>query len=115
MDGETLTWLFLIGGLILMALEVLLPGGVALFLGISAVGVGALRFLGLLSDPLAATFTWLASSVALTIVIRPFIKKFFQGETSFKFADEDYEAIDQIVEVVEPVTDADSSGTITGV
>lgn len=112
MDGETLTWIFLIGGVILMILEALLPGGVAFFLGISGIGVGLLRWLGILSDPASAVMAWLFSSVALTIAIRPFIKKYFKGETSYKFADEDYEAIDKIVDVVEPVTDKNDSGRI---
>jgi len=112
MDGESLTWVFIVGGIILMILETLLPGGVAFFLGISGLGVGLLRYLGFLSDPFVATFAWLFSSVALTIIIRPFIKKYFKGETSYKFADEDYEAIDKIVDVVETVNESDNSGRI---
>lgn len=112
MDSETLTWLFIGGGILLMILEFLLPGGVALFLGVSGLTVGLLRWIGLLSDPFWAVFAWLFLSVSLTIVIRPFIRKYLKGERSFKFADEDYEAIDQLVEVVETVNDTDNSGRI---
>lgn len=112
MDGESLTWIFIIGGIVLMILETFLPGGVAFFLGISGLGVGLLRYLGLLSDPFVATFAWLFSSVALTIAIRPFIGKYFKGDTFYKFADEDYEAIDQIVDVVETVNETDNNGRI---
>lgn len=112
MDSDFLTWLFFGGGIALMVLEAVLPGGVAFFLGLSGVGIGVLRFLGLLADPISATMAWLFSSVALTIAIRPFIKKYFRGDTFYKFADEDYEAIDQIVEVVESINDLDNSGRI---
>jgi inner membrane protein len=112
MDGETLTWVFLAGGLILMILETVLPGGVALFLGISGVGVGILRFFGLLSDPITAVAVWLLTSVGLTIAIRPFIKKYLKSETSFKYADEDYEAMDQVAEVISELSDKDNSGRI---
>ncbi|MEX2602036.1 MAG: NfeD family protein [Balneolaceae bacterium] len=112
MDGEIITWIFLIGGMLLMILETLLPGGVAFFLGLSGLGVGVLRYLGFLSDPLTAMMIWLFSSVGLTIAIRPFIKKYFRGETSYKFADEDYEAIDQVVDVVEPISDENNLGRI---
>ncbi len=95
-----------------MILETLLPGGVALFLGISGVGVGVLRWLGFLTDPFWSVFWWLITSLGLTIVIRPFIKRYLKGDRSFKFADEDYEAIDKIVDVVEKVTDFDNSGRI---
>lgn len=112
MDSETLTWLFLAGGIILMILETVLPSGVAFFLGFSGLTVGIIRWLGFLLNPLSAIFVWLTLSVSLTILIRPFIRKYLKGERSFKFADEDYEAIDQVVEVIERVNDTDNSGRI---
>jgi membrane protein implicated in regulation of membrane protease activity len=112
MDGEILTWVFLIGGILLMVLETLLPGGVAFLLGLSGLGVGVLRYFGFLADPFTATVVWLLSSTALTIAIRPFINKYFKGETSYKLADEDYEAMDQIVEVIEPIDELSNDGRI---
>ena len=112
MDSEILTWLFIGGGLILMLLELFVPGGVALILGISGLGVGLLRFLGLLTDPGSAVAVWLLSSIGLTLAIRPFIKKYFKSDTFTKIADEDYEAMDKIAEVTEPLTDHDNSGRI---
>lgn len=112
MDGEILTWIFLIGGVILMLLEMALPTGVAITLGISGLIMGVLRFIGFFEDPMTATMAWLFLSIALTIVIRPIIKKYFPGESSVKFADEDYEAMDQIVEVTEPLNDMNNEGRI---
>lgn len=112
MDGEVITWIFLIGGIVLMLLEALVPGGVTFLLGFSGLTVGILRYFGFLQDPFTATFAWLLSSMALTVLIRPFIKKYFPGDTFSKFADEDYEAMDQIVQVVEPINDEDNSGRI---
>lgn len=112
MDGEILTWVFLVGGILLMISEALVPGGVAFLLGLTGLAVGALRFFGFLEEPTAAIFTWLFASTAFTIMIRPFIKKYFPAETSFKYADEDYEAMDQVVEVLEPINDIDNSGRI---
>lgn len=112
MDGEIITWVFVIGGIVLMLLEALIPGGVTFLLGLSGLTVGVLRYFGFLEDPFTATFAWLLSSMALTILIRPFIKKYFPGETFSKFADEDYEAMDQVVDVVEPVNELDNTGRI---
>lgn len=112
MDGEILTWVFLIGGILLMVLETLLPGGVAFLLGLSGLGIGILRYFGFLADPFTATVVWLLSSTALTIAIRPLFNKYFKGETSYKLADEDYEAMDQIVEVIEPINDLNNDGRI---
>jgi len=112
MDAELLTWIFLGGGILLMILEFIVPSGLALFLGISGLSVGILRFLGILTGAGSSIAAWLILSVALTIVIRPFIKKYFKAESFFKYADEDYEAMDQIVDVLETVNDEDNSGKI---
>ena len=77
MDSETLTWIFLLGGIILMALETVLPSGIAFILGFSGLLVGILRFLGIFADPTTATIVWFFTSVILTVVALPFIKKYF--------------------------------------
>lgn len=95
-----------------MILETVLPSGTAFTLGLGGVIVGLLRFLGIFIDPMSATMAWLFISIGLILMIRPFIKKYFGGETSYKFADEDYEAMDQVVDVLEPINDQDNSGRI---
>ena len=95
-----------------MLLESLLPSGFALVLGFSGILVGLLRFLGLLSDPTTATLAWFLTSMVLTVGALPFIKKYFGGESTFKVADEDYEAMDQIVDVVEDINDKNNEGRI---
>lgn len=112
MDGEILTWIFLIGGILLMALETLIPSGAALTLGFSGVVVGLLRFLGLLASPGSAAAAWLVISVGLILIIRPLANKYFGDNTFYKYADEDYEAMDQIVEAVETINELDNSGRI---
>jgi len=107
-----LTWIFLIGGIILMVLETVIPSGMALILGFSGLLVGILRFLGMLNDPTTATLAWFITSVVLTVGALPFIKKYFGGEATFKYADEDYEAMDQIVDVVEDINDLNNEGRI---
>lgn len=112
MDSELLTWIFLIGGVTLVVLETVIPSGTAITLGVSGIIVGLLRLLGLFSNPMTATMAWLFISIGLVLVLRPLVKKYFGGETSFKFADEDYEAMDQVVDVLEPINDTDNSGRI---
>lgn len=112
MDGETLTWIFLVGGIALMILETLIPGGVSFFLGFSGVLVGILRYFGIILEPGTSILTWLATSIGLILIFRPLLMKYWGGESFFKLADEDFEAMDQIVEVVEPINDQDNSGRI---
>lgn len=112
MDADILTWIFLGGGLLLMLLEFATPGGVALFLGFSGLVVGLLRFFDILTSTGGSVAAWLILSVGLTIAIRPFVRKYLKPESSFKYADEDYEAMDQVAEVIEEVNDYDNSGKI---
>lgn len=112
MEGDLLTWVFMIGGVLLIFLEAVVPGGIAFLLGLSGLGVGVIRYFGFLDDPLTAVVVWLLSSTLMTLAIRPFINKYFKGESSYKFADEDYEAMDQVVEVIEPVNDLNNEGRI---
>ncbi|CAN5223384.1 hypothetical protein BH23BAC3_BH23BAC3_35770 [soil metagenome] len=112
MEADLLTWIFLGGGIILMILELILPGGLALFLGFSGLSVGILRILGILSGTATSIAAWLILSVALTILIRPFLNRYFKPESYTKYADEDYEAMDQVVEVIETVNEDDNRGKI---
>jgi membrane protein implicated in regulation of membrane protease activity len=112
MDGPTITWIFLIGGFILMVLELVLPSGISLILGFSGVLVAAIRWLGFLEDPITATLIWLLMSVFITLVSLPFIRRHFGGESTFKLANEDYEAMDQVVDVVESVDENSSEGRV---
>lgn len=112
MDGETITWIFLIGGIILMALELVLPTGMAVILGFSGLVIGLIRLLGILNDPITATLAWVILSTLLSVISLPLLKKYFGGETTFKVANEDYEAMDQIVDVVEAIDDETNEGRI---
>src|SRR5690625_1222395 len=71
-DADTITWIFLAGGSILMVLELMLPGGLAFFLGFSGVIVGILRWLGIVSDPGISVTAWLLLAVGLTVARRTF-------------------------------------------
>lgn len=112
MDAETLTMIFFIGGIVLMIIETLIPGGVSFFLGVSGLLVGVLRWMGILEDPATSVITWLFTSVALILAMRPLLMKYWGGESSYKLANEDVEAMDQVVDVVESVNPDDNSGRI---
>ncbi len=103
LDPTLLTWAFVVGGALLMLIEAVVPGGIAFFLGIGGVGVGGLRALGLLVDPLSSVVTWVFLSTGLTIALRPLMLRFVQGDVSLAMTDEDAEAMGETVTVVEAV------------
>ena len=103
LDPTFLTWTFVVGGLLLMVLETVVPGGVAGFLGLGGLVIAGLRALGLLVDPWTAVITWVFLSVGLTIALRPLAMRFVQGDISLALTDEDAEAMGETVMVVEEV------------
>ncbi|MFO8232424.1 MAG: NfeD family protein [Longimonas sp.] len=111
MDAELLTWIFLLGGVLLMILETVLPGGVAFFLGVGGLLTAGLRLLGLVSDPVVSVLVWMFVSTGLTIALRPLAVRYLGGDFSFAMTDEDAEAMGQTVTVVEPL-DEESAGRI---
>ncbi len=101
MDPSLITWIFFVGGMLLMLLETILPGGVAFFLGAGGLVIAALRAIGLLVDPVTAVLVWVFLSTALTIALRPIAMRYFGGDISMKMTDEDAEAMGQTVKVIE--------------
>lgn len=95
-----------------MLIETILPGGISFFLGFSGLLIGALRWLGILADPATSIIAWLFTSIGLILAMRPLLMKYWGGESSYKLANEDVEAMDQVVDVIEPVNAEDTSGRI---
>ena len=113
MSPETITWLWLLGGIILIASELFLPGLVAVFLGLGAMLVALLRWLGLV-DSLAYSFTaWFVSSLALLLVLRSTLQRFVPSETSFTRLEEDTDQFGAVAEVIEAVSPGHTDGRIS--
>lgn len=112
MFGSVLTWIFIGIGILLMIIEAAVPAGVLVFFGISGIIVGILRFFGIINNLGPSLGLWLGFSIVLIVALRPLLKKLVGGKSFFKLANEDYEAIDQVVDVVEPVGTLEDPGRI---
>ena len=113
MSPDTMTWLWLIAGILLVASELFLPGLVAVFLGLGAMLVALLRWLGLI-DGLAYSFTaWFVSSLALLVVVRSALQRFVPSETSFTPLEEDVDLFGAVAEGVETVSPEHKDGRIS--
>ena len=85
MDIDTITWLWLICGLVLMVSEIFVPGLVVVFLGLSAILVAAGRWLGFI-DGLMNSFTfWFVFSLMSVLGIRGLINKLLPGNVFRRF------------------------------
>jgi membrane protein implicated in regulation of membrane protease activity len=106
------TWAWFAGGAILMALELALPGMVAVFLGLAAVVVGLGRWIGLWSSAMGSLTAWFILSIAFLVLLRSLVARWFPSEATQSPTDEDVAAYGQIVEVLTEVNAAQPQGRI---
>ena len=103
---DTITWLWLIAGLLLIATELFIPGLVVCFLGAAAILVAAFRWLGLVSGLMESFTVWFVTSIVLLIGLRHFLMRWIPSESTYTVADEDVDAVGSIVEVVQTVSES---------
>lgn len=112
MDMDTLIWLWIIGGGLLILSELFIPGMITFFLGLSAFVVALGYKFGFLGSVLSGFATWFITSLFSVFVLREFAQKLLPGDSSYKAVNEDMDAFGEIVEVVEDVKAADDNGRI---
>ena len=84
-----------------------------MFLGLGALVVALLRWLGLI-DSLAYSFTaWFVSSLAFIVFLRSTLQRFVPSETSFTPLEEDSDLFGAVAEVVETVSSSHTDGRIS--
>lgn len=112
LDADIITLAWLIVGLLLIGGEVFIPGLVAVFLGMGALLVAGLRYIGLIDGMVASLFVWMGASVGFTYTLRNTLRKFLPAETERGQIDEGIAALGEIVEVLTDVNEQDASGRI---
>lgn len=97
-------WLWIYAGAVLVLLELVVPGFVLCFFGLSAATVGVLRFVFGEAFTLAwqlAAFS--AFSVVYIVLLRRFLKKIFVGSMVSDGTDFDNESVGRIGRVTEAI------------
>lgn len=92
-----------IAGAIMIVLEFIIPGGIIVFLGVSAGIVGGAIYLGLITSIFSAFLAWFIVSIFSILVLRSFFMKYFEGDSKVQNVDEDAALVGMLVEVVEQV------------
>ena len=87
----------------MVILESLVPGGIIIFLGFSAIIVGGGLYMGYINDMVTAFLTWFILSIVSMLFLRSLFIKYFEGDTSLDNVDEDEDLKGGIVEVVEEI------------
>ena len=102
----TCAWLWIYAGAALMLLELVAPGFILCFFGLSAATVGALRFaLGEMLTPAGQLAAFSVFSVLYILVLRRYLKKVFVGgkvETKTDFDNESVGRTGKVVQAIQP-------------
>ena len=104
--------IWIIAGIVLIILELVVPGMVLVFLGAGALAVALLIWLGAIETWVSALTVWFISSLALLAGLRSFFYRLMPGEAEEGAStDEDVDAFGAVVEVVETIA-PDAPGRI---
>lgn len=105
-DMLTCAWLWIYAGAALMLLELIAPGFILCFFGLSAATVGVLRFaFGDSFTPTWQLAAFSAFSVLYIVVLRHYLKKVFVGgkvETRTDFDNESVGRVGRVTEAIDP-------------
>ena len=91
-------------GLFLMLSELLVPGGIVVFLGVSAMIVSGAVYLGWITSVTNALITWFIISIIFMFTLRSLFMKYFEGDSEIQEVDEKNEIIGKEVTVIEEIS-----------
>lgn len=94
---------WLIVGIVLILSEFVIPGGIVVFLGLSALVVSLGFYFQLITNHLNGFLTWFIVSIFLMLFLRSLFIRYFEGDSSIQNVDEDSEILGSIVLVVEDI------------
>ena len=95
------TWIVV--GVVLIVLELIVPGAVLVFLGAGALLIAFFIWLGLIQTWVTSITAWFISSLVLLLVLRSFFQRFVSGDVEKQSTDEDIDAYGDVVDVVETI------------
>lgn len=98
-----LAWIWLVFGIVLMALELVVPGLVVVFLGLAALLVAGGLGLGLIGGWVGALTAWFVTSTVLTLGLRSAFTRFLPGSSRKQLTDEDLDAFGEVAIVLSEV------------
>jgi membrane protein implicated in regulation of membrane protease activity len=99
-------------GIFLILAELIIPGGIVVFLGTSALIVAASLHFGLIESWLHAFTLFFISSIILLIIFRNLGQKMVGGDSTIENTDENLDAFGTEVDVIETIGPGNKKGRI---
>ena len=103
---------WLVVGVILIFSEMIIPGGIVIFLGASCLIIAALIWLGLVTTWVTALTLFFIISLALIILLRSVVARFAGGDYSEGNTVEILDDVGQLVEILETIGPGNKVGRI---
>lgn len=109
-ENDVIFWTGL--GVLLMVAEIIIPGGIVVFLGLSSLIVaGSIQF-GLIDGWVHALTLWFISSILLLLLFRNLTQKFVGGDESVDNTDEELDLFGKLVTVSETIGPGETKGRV---
>ena len=105
------TWIVL--SIVFAVAEIVIPGGVVFFLGVSCAIVATSLWMGIVTTWVNVLSLFFISSLTLIISLRAVVSRFAEGDSSKGNTEEILDEIDEIVEVVDTIGPGESVGSIS--
>ena len=112
MSPELITQIWLWSGLVLMVLEIFLPGLVVVFLGLANVTIALLRWFNIVEGSIETWGWWFVLSTIYLLVLRTIFARFLPGDTRKEVTSEEAWEMGTVVQVIEPVTEKEMNGRV---
>lgn len=103
---------WIIAALVLMAAELIVPGGIIFFLGGGCLIVAGALWLGLVTTWVNTLTLFFITSLVLVLSLRSFFTRFAGGDYSQANTEEIIDDLDEIAEVLEPIGPGENIGMI---
>ena len=112
MDFLLNSWFWLVTGAIFVVAELVIPGGIVVFLGLAALVVASALIFGIVETWTSALTLWFISSLALVILLRSVATKIAGGATTVANTDEILDAYGEVVEVEQAIGPGHTKGRV---
>jgi membrane protein implicated in regulation of membrane protease activity len=94
---------WVVGGIVLLVAEIVVPGMVLGFLGAAALLVALALWLGVIEGLVAALTSWFIGSIVMLVALRGLFQRLMPGDEGIQSTDEELDAFGTVVEVAETI------------
>lgn len=113
LDFSQMEVIWVVVGLALIVFELIIPGGIIMFLGASCLIVAAALKLGLVTGLIQSLTLWFITSIILVLIFRRMVQNMVGGNTTKAETDEVLNYYGKTANVLETIGPGDKTGRVS--